>query len=85
MAISTNQKPTVYRNLYENMDPELIAHIRVIQESAVADNWIDEDGQTQHIDPMLGRRRRRRAIIGPALEIQINISIEDYIHKDLWS
>ena len=23
MAISTNQKPTIYRNLYENMDPEL--------------------------------------------------------------
>ena len=21
MAISTNQKPTIYRNLYENMDP----------------------------------------------------------------
>ena len=22
MAISTNQKPTIYRNLYENMGPE---------------------------------------------------------------
>ena len=21
MAISTNQKPTIYRNFYENMDP----------------------------------------------------------------
>ena len=23
MAISTNQKPTIYRNLYENMGPDL--------------------------------------------------------------
>ena len=24
MAISTNQKPTIYRNLYENKDPDLL-------------------------------------------------------------
>ena len=29
MAISTNQKPTIYRNLYENADPDahLIVHL----------------------------------------------------------
>ena len=27
MAISTNQKPTIYRNLYENTAPEMQSHV----------------------------------------------------------
>ena len=30
MAISTNQKPAIYRNLYENTDPELQGDVTVI-------------------------------------------------------
>ena len=30
MAITTNQKPTIYRNLYENTDPEILGWLHII-------------------------------------------------------
>ena len=58
MAISTNQKPTIYRNLYENTGPKRILSVVPQRYNAQLDR-AEFTQKAQAVHPMLGQRRRR--------------------------
>ena len=49
----------------EEEGSELIAHIRVIQFLPVANNWIDEDGESDVYGIIIGQREKKRNSIDP--------------------
>ena len=64
MAISTNQKPTIYRNLYENTGP---GPHNTDQQGSVINNAPAKIGHSPNAVLILDQRRRRWANIKPAL------------------
>ena len=87
MAISTNQKPTIYRNLYENTAPapndfhpkqggKCANNFSILVDGDSNTNFRLERDRSPNVGLMLSQRRRQWLIIKPTL-VQRSVSERD--------